>query len=664
MCCAGILPPRAAECNFARALVRFDAGYAGWGDLLCGIAGLFIPRSVPNQVRANQLDQLRGALSHRGPDDQGTWISPDAKCGFAHTRLAIIDLSPTGAQPMSTRDGRFHITFNGEIYNHEELRRDLETRGHRFRGCSDTEVLLHLYAERGARCLDDLDGMFAFAVYDAEEHSLFCARDPLGEKPLYLVRTPSLFAFASEVRALLSAGVVSANPDLRGIGLFLRQGSIPPPFTHIEGVEFLSAGTFVRVTENEVERRRYYRVPFAPEADAIQDRAEALRLVRTALETSVARRLRSDVPVGAFLSGGLDSSTVAALMVQAGALDLRTFTITLPGRPNDEAAEARAVARHLGTRHTEIPLELDGRHAWLDEALTAMDVPSIDGPNTWLVSRAVREAGLKVACSGLGGDELFFGYPSFKLVSRAAGFLGSLHPLRAVRATSRRVMPLVPAIPRISRAVDAVLAGASIAALWFAKRGLYSERELRELVADAVYSEVAEVDQIGRVEALGCLDQMSPKRQVSFYELSVYMHDQLLRDSDTMSMAHALELRVPLIGRPVVDTVALLSTAALDGVTTKSILRELAAPLLPAQTGAGPKQGFTLDWLDILRERALPDDPTAGGILRPGSVSTEHRRLFKFDRGFARVFALDVLASKMRELRDIRRALQASDVSA
>jgi asparagine synthase (glutamine-hydrolysing) len=590
---------------------------------------------------------LRQALNHRGPDGHGSWVSQDGKCGLAHTRLAIIDLSPTGAQPMSTPDGRFHITFNGEIYNYKELRRDLEDRGHVFRGQSDTEVLLHLFGELGPECVRDLDGMFAFAVYDTQNHTLFCARDPLGEKPLYYVRAPGLFAFASEVRSLVAAGIVSGSPDLRGIGLFLRQGSIPPPFTHVEGVEFLPPGSFVEVVDGDVKQTRYYQIPFSPEAAAIQDHDEAVDLVRVALESSVSRRLRADVPLAAFLSGGLDSSTVAALMVRAGATNLSTFTITLPGRASDEAAEAKAVAEHLGTRHCEIPLELDEGHAWLDDALDDMDVPSIDGPNTWLVSRAVRQAGLKVACSGLGGDELFFGYSSFHVVPRAATFLSPLHALQAVRSKARALMPLIPGPPRISRAFDAILAGGGIPALWFAKRGLYSEHELRELVTEAVYSEAARVDPIARLEHLGCHADLSAKRQISFYELSVYMHDQLLRDSDTMSMAHALELRVPLIGRTVVETVARLSTKVLDGATTKQILRDLVAPFLPMHAVATPKQGFTLDWIDILKRRASPPDTTAGGLLRSAALERESRRLYGTGHGFARVLALDVLCTKL-----------------
>jgi asparagine synthase (glutamine-hydrolysing) len=608
---------------------------------------LYKRRSSDARVDVAQLSQMRRSLAHRGPDGDGAWISPDRKCGLAHTRLAIVDVSPTGAQPMSTPDGRFHITFNGEIYNHEELRRDLEARGRLFLGRSDTEVLLHLFAERGADCLDLLDGMFAFAIYDAEQHSLFCARDPLGEKPLYIVRRPDLFAFASEVRALLSARVVNGSPDLRGIGLFLRQGSIPPPFTHIEDVEFLPQGSLVEVRENATIIRRYYDIPFASEQRAVHDHAEALDGVRTALEKSVARRLRSDVPVAAFLSGGLDSSMVAALMVRAGASDLSTFTVTLPGRLSDESEAARAVATHLGTRHHDIPLEIDDQHAWVDQAIAAMDVPSIDGPNTWLVSRAVRDAGLKVACSGLGGDELFFGYPSFRFVAQAESALRPFRSLGDIRSATRKLMSLFPAPPRVSRGLDAIMAGAGVAALWFAKRGLYSEYELRQLISDAMYSEAAQVDPIERIQKLRYFEGFSAKRQVSFYELSVYMHDQLLRDTDVMSMAHALEVRVPLIGRPVVEAVASLATTVLDGREPKQLLRELAAPLLPKHVVERNKRGFTLDWLNILKQRSLPSDPTAMGILRPDVLQKERKRLFRTGRGFARPFALDVLATKI-----------------
>ncbi|GMV18743.1 MAG: asparagine synthetase B [Polyangiaceae bacterium] len=619
---------------------------------MCGIAGLFIPRAVAGQVDPIQLDALRVALLHRGPDGSAVWVSENGKCGLAHTRLAIVDLSPTGAQPMSSPDGRYHISFNGEIYNHDELRQELEGRGHVFRGRSDTEVLLRLFAERGERCLDSLDGMFAFAVYDAAEHSLFCARDPMGEKPLYLVRRRDLFAFASEVRALVTARVASGAPDLKGIGHFLRQGSIPPPLTHVEGVELLPPGRCIQVGPQHgmPVPTRYFRIPFVVESRAIKDRREAMERVHTALRASAKRRLRADVPVAAFLSGGIDSSVVTALMVEAGAKDLQTFTVTLPGRPDDESEAARAIARHLGVGHTQIPLELDARHDWLAEALDAMDVPSVDGPNTWLVSRAVRRAGLKVACSGLGGDELFFGYPSFDVVPRAARWLRPLSAAALARKQALSAMTRLPAAPRIGRAVDAALAGGSLAALWFAKRGLYSAHEVAELLDASAATVAARVDPFERLEQLGCPRDLGSKRKVSFYELGVYMHDQLLRDTDCMSMAHALEVRVPLIGREVIEAVTGLAQSALDGPRPKQLLRDIARHYLPPGILELPKHGFSLDWVDIMASRTTPSDPTAGGLLRPGAWARERALLQSTHRSFARFFALDVLTRKTAPL--------------
>ncbi len=615
---------------------------------MCGIAGVFVPRASRGVVEATRLDALQAALRHRGPDGSGTWLSEDGKCGLAHTRLAIVDLSPTGAQPMSSPDGRYHITLNGEIYNHEELRAGLEARGWTFRGRSDTEVLLYLFAERGERCLQDLDGMFAFAVYDAQEHSLFVARDPMGEKPVYLVKKPGLFAFASEARALVRAGVVSGEPDLRGVGLFLRQGSIPPPFTHLANVEFMPPGCWLRVGPGHgmPVAIRYFRIPFVVEENAIRDREEALLRVHGALRASVKRRLRADVPVGAFLSGGIDSALMVALMVEAGASNLETFTVTLPGRPDDESATAHSVARHLGVRHTEIPVELDAHHDWLDEALDAMDVPSVDGPNTWLVSRAVSQAGLKVACSGLGGDELFFGYPSFEVVPRVARWARALTPLQLARPAMNQMAQRLPSPPRIGRAVDAALSGASLAAVYFAKRGLYSAREVRALLTESAAAVACGVDAIERVEQLGCSRKVGPRRRVSFYELAVYMHDQLLRDTDCMSMAHALEVRVPLIGAEVVAAVGGLAESVLTGPPSKRLLREVAAGYLPSSVVGMPKHGFALDWVDILRRRQAPADATAGGILLPDAHARERELLRRTGRGFARSFALEVLCHK------------------
>jgi asparagine synthase (glutamine-hydrolysing) len=617
---------------------------------MCGIAGLWHLSARHGAIERDALDRARVALAHRGPDADGIWMDPAGCIGLAHTRLAIVDLSPTGAQPMRSRDGRYVTVFNGEIYNHEELRQSLRRRGANFRGTSDTEVLLELYAERGERALNELDGMFAFAIWDTRDRALFLARDALGEKPLYVLSRDGRCAFASEVRALLAAGISSGSLDLTGLGLFLRQGSIAAPYTHIQDIELLPPGSWRRIAASgEVTERTYWRFHPVPESLALTDRNEAVERVRDALRRSAKRRLRADVPVGSFLSGGLDSALVTALLVEAGAQHLQTFTVTQPGQAFDEAAPAREVAAFLGTRHTEIPLELDARHDWLDQALDAMDVPSNDGPNTWLVARAARQAGLKVATSGLGGDELFFGYPSFLAVRRAALYTRWLSPLGHVRGAARALMPRLPAPPRVGRALDAALSGASVAALYFAKRGLFAERELRELLSEATWQVSRVIDPIARLEGLGCPPGLSIERQVSFYELNVYMRDQLLRDTDVMSMAHGLEVRVPIIARDVVDIVGGLSTSVLWGERPKALLRSVLAPLLPSAEHKHPKLGFALNWKQILRDRPLPPDPTLGGVLRPGAWETQRDLLATGRAGFARVFVLEVLRRKMDE---------------
>ncbi|MFC1641283.1 asparagine synthase (glutamine-hydrolyzing), partial [Myxococcota bacterium] len=568
---------------------------------MCGIAG-FSCGSLGEPPSPQQLDTVRRALRHRGPDASGTWRSNDGRAALVHTRLAIIDLTPSGAQPMHFSGGRYHMVFNGEIYNYLELRETLESHGHAFVGSSDTEVLLTLFALKGPSCLDDLDGMYAFAVYDSLEHTLFLARDPLGEKPLYYLSRPGFFAFSSEVRALVQAGLASTTPDPKGIAFLFRQGSVPPPYTHLRDVRSLEPAHWIRVNASaHIEtRRRYWQIPFLSEQDGLHDREQAAERLHHVLLESVRRRARADVPIAAMLSGGVDSGAVCAFLMEAGVSDLRTFTVTLPGQATDEARLARATAEHLGTRHTEIPLMLDAQTQWVEEALAAMDVPSIDGPNTWLVSRAIAEAGLKVACSGLGGDELFFGYSNFQTVPKASRVCRLLGPLRHARCLTKRVARRLPAAGRVSRGVEALLAGGTVAALWFARRGLLSHAELRDVLESSIWSEAADVDPVERLEALGCPQGLSVERQVSFYELSAYMHDQLLRDTDTMSMAHSLEIRVPLIGRRVVETVASFSTEVLAGDEPKSLLRGLVAGRLPHSVLNGAKRGFGLNWQNIL----------------------------------------------------------------
>jgi asparagine synthase (glutamine-hydrolysing) len=615
---------------------------------MCGIGGFITGRNADIEAVEFRSARMLSALQHRGPDGSDKWHSSDGRTVFVHSRLAIIDLTETGKQPMSTEDGRFTIVFNGEIYNYRELREELAEAGDRFRGTSDTEVLLRLYEREGVACLRKLDGMFALAIHDAEEQTVFLSRDPLGEKPLYFAELPDRFAFASEVRALVASGCLRPEPDWRGLGLFLRQGSIPSPFTHVKRVSLLPAGSWLKVylDGSPSEKGRHWDLKLTPELEAVGNRAEGIARVGAALRTSVRRRMRADVPIAAFLSGGLDSASVVALMKEAGAPDLRTFTMQLPGHPADESKKAQEVARRLGTRHTTVFLRADVQDDWIETALDAMDVPSVDGPNTWLVSRAVAKAGIKVVVSGLGGDELFYGYPSFRVVPRLAETLACVGAPRAARGVARMLQGATGRWPRAGRLLDAVAAGGSLPAAWLAKRGLFSTGAVRGLLRKDLVAEALEVDAIGRLEGLGMPRDVEARRQVSFLEISVYLRDQLLRDSDVMSMAHALELRVPLIGREVVEAVASLSDEVLGWGEPKALLREAVGGALTPDMGTGPKMGFTLDWRTILL-RGGPWRSLESEVFLPGAAKRIWGMWHRGRIGFAYPFALEVLARKL-----------------
>jgi asparagine synthase (glutamine-hydrolysing) len=381
---------------------------------VCGINGILRLETDAAPVDREELLRTRDAMASRGPDGTGIWVSPDGGLGLGHRRLAIIDLSPTGLQPMGRDDERFVIVHNGEIYNYRELRRELTDLGEEFVSHSDTEVILALYAREGAAMLSRLRGMYAFAIWDARERRLLLARDPYGIKPLYYAERQGVLRFASQVRALVAGGALPGGQETAGLVGFLLWGSVPEPHCLERGVRALPAGHHLIVEEGRVGAPRahhsFVKPPTAAEAD-----------VAAALEDSVRAHLVSDVPVGVFLSAGLDSGLVAALARRRHAEPLSTFTLRFDdyhGTPADEGPLAAEVARTLGTRHVERRVR---REEFLDlwpQALEAMDQPSIDGFNTYVVSRAAHDAGFKVVLSGLGGDELMGGYSSFREVPR------------------------------------------------------------------------------------------------------------------------------------------------------------------------------------------------------------------------------------------------------
>ena len=571
---------------------------------------------------------MAAAMQHRGPDDEGFLFNDERAPGLAlgMRRLSIIDLK-TGHQPVWNETRDVAVIFNGELYNYRELRERLVLSGHRFSTQSDTEILVHAWEEWGEDCLDELRGMFALALLDMRKRYataplLFLARDPLGIKPLYYTQTSEGFAFASEVRALVAGGLAAKQLSQDALTSYFLFGSVSEPVTLLDGVFSLPPGH--RMLLYVPERRRVPRArawwdatrsPTAKDARATRDFPSAAKRLRPLLQEAVRSHLIADVPVGLFLSSGLDSSAIAALAARERA-GICSFTLSFPGTAYDEAPLARSIAKHCGTQHREVPLEGDAIVSRLEEAVSALDQPSMDGINTYFVSWAAREAGLKVALSGIGGDELFGGYATFtdtprimRLI-RIAWFVPA--PLR------KAVAPMLTAAiegrssPDAARkAIAAWLSPDALPHPYFFTRALFPVgTELSRLMeprfrpssvaADGVTLEPTWVGWMER--AADGARKLEGMGRVSWLEMRSYMASTLLRDTDSVSMARSLEVRVPLLDTPLVEFVGALPDAARrrDG-TAKALLTEAIGDLLPQEVLAQKKRTFTLPWEQWLR---------------------------------------------------------------
>ncbi|MEO8505992.1 MAG: asparagine synthase (glutamine-hydrolyzing) [Acidobacteriota bacterium] len=561
---------------------------------MCGINGIFAFGDGA-RVGLEELRRTRDAMANRGPDGAGEWLSADSKVGFGHQRLAIIDLSPQGAQPMASADGRFRITFNGEIYNYRELRASLPEAGRSLRTQSDTEVIMALYAAEGTRAFGRLRGMFTAAIWDARERTLVLARDPLGIKPLYYTHDADTLRFASQVKALLAGGAVPRTLEPAGIVGYLLWGSVPEPHTWVRGVRALPAGHSLTLTEGgRVGEPVAY--PIAA--------AESSNDVAALLGDSVRAHLVADVPVGVFLSAGLDSSLLAALAQRESKTPIRTFTVTFApwrGTARDEAPLAARIAETLGTQHEEHVIDRAEFQSLWSEHLAAMDQPSIDGFNTYLVSRPARKAGLKVVLSGLGGDELFGSYSSFTDVPRwrrGAALLAAIPGARSAWPSIART--LRPGQPKLA---GLAALGGTLPGAYFLRRGLFLPDEVRRLLPqDIAEPGLAAYDPL--LDARRPLAGLPPSDDwlaVHAMESALYMRNQLLRDSDWASMAHGLELRVPLV-----DAHLERALARLDYEPGRSLGKAaaiaLAAPELPREVFSRQKSGFAvpLEWLEAM----------------------------------------------------------------
>ena len=575
---------------------------------------------------------MAAAMRHRGPDEEGFLIGDTRAPGLAlgMRRLSIIDLAG-GQQPVWNETRDVAVIYNGELYNYRELRERLTLLGHRFATQSDTEILVHAWEEWGEECLPELRGMFAFALLDlrgrfATAPLLFLARDPLGIKPLYYTQTAEGFAFASEVRSLLASGVVPKQISQDALTSYLLFGSASEPVSLVEGVFSLPPGH--RMLLYVPERRRVPRArpwwdpqtsPSARDQGKPKDMESAAKKLRPLLEDAVRAHLIADVPVGLFLSSGLDSGAIAALAARAQG-GIRSFTLSFPGTPYDEAPLACKVAERCGTTHTEVPLDGSAMLTRIDEAVTGLDQPTMDGINTYFVSWAAREVGLKVALSGLGGDELFAGYASFsntallQRFTRLAWFVP--RPLR------RALAPLIASFTgnRLSR--DA--AGKAVAAWtdpdtlphpYFYARALFPPGQLERLTEPRFRPSTVGADGVTLEPTwLGWLDRtaseagkLEPVAATAWLEMRCYMASTLLRDTDSVSMARSLEVRVPLLDTPLVEFVSSLPDAARHRAgTQKALLVQALGELLPEEILGQRKKTFMLPWEEWLRGPLRP----------------------------------------------------------
>ncbi|NDC76353.1 MAG: asparagine synthase (glutamine-hydrolyzing) [Chitinophagia bacterium] len=553
---------------------------------MCGICGI-IDFNAKAGVHADRIRAMATTMSHRGPDAGGIHELGPAYLG--HRRLSIIDLTSAADQPMTDVDGRFTLVFNGEIYNHLELRTLLPE--YPFRTQSDTEVILAAFLRWGPSCVHRFKGMFAYAVWDAVERKLCLCRDRMGVKPLYVSVQDGRILFASELRSILSSGLVKPELDLRALYDYLSFQSFGYPLSPIRGVQQVESGSYIEFTEHASAKTVYWRPGAAkPDVD-YSDRKALPRRVRDLLITSIRRRLVSDVPLGAFLSGGIDSSAVVALMAELTASPVNTFNVSFSEEAFDESRYAQVVAGRFATRHETIRMSPARFLSELEHAMEAMDTPSGDGPNTYVVSKAVRQAGLKVALSGIGGDELFAGYPFFPTWSRLNRWRNLFD------ATSHLRIPVARLLRnsggnRIHRMADMLeLDHMDVKGFYAGFRRVMSSPLIQDLtriqaVESGCYAE--------RMDGLST--GLPPLGQLSVAEYAGYTQQTLLKDTDQMSMAVSLEIREPFFDHELVDFVLHVPDHMKIGRQPKPLLVEAMGELLPREVVHRRKQGFLFPW--------------------------------------------------------------------
>lgn len=583
---------------------------------MCGIAGIFNYKTE-KPVDIGELRIVRDNMASRGPDGSGEWISGDKKTALGHRRLAIIDLRESASQPMASRDGSIVIVFNGEIYNYRELQKKLGNNGRSFRTNSDAEVLLALYQEKGEKMLDDLRGMFAFAIWDEKKKRLFAARDPFGIKPLYYCDDGASLYLASQVKALLRSENIKTAPSPAGHTGFFLFGHIPEPYTLYKNIRALPAGSYMLVEPwkgSKISRYCDIKNLMIQAESQVADNTgfDVKETLRASMLDTVRHHLVSDVPVGLFLSSGMDSTALLALMSELSSNQIRTVTLgfeEFKGTSHDEPVLAEAVARRFNAKHLTVRVSKNDFNENLPDIMNAMDQPTIDGINSYFVAMAAKKAGLKVAVSGLGGDELFGSYPSFTQIPRlvksvnSSGLGGS--PGRVLRKLSMPILNMLTS-PKYAGLAEY---GNTYGGAYLLRRGMYMPYELDQALEREMFLKGLE-----ELDISNSLDESikgieSEYLKVSCLELTWYMKNQLLRDTDWAGMAHSVEVRTPFVDIKFLKNI--LPLLLLKNRPHKSEILKTAKKDVPADILNRPKTGFSVpvrEWMCAkagLRERGL-----------------------------------------------------------
>lgn len=569
---------------------------------MCGITGIIASQSN-SAVYTDAIQKMTDAIAHRGPNSQGIWH--DEKCYVGHRRLSIIDLSDAGNQPFISQDGRYIMVYNGELYNYRDLKLELQRVEHGaktlpyiFKTNTDTEVILASYLRWGTECVQRFNGMFAFAIWDKQEQKLVVVRDRLGIKPVYYQFKNGQLLFASEIRSLLKSDLIEKKLNQKSVAEYVQYATVHAPNTIIQDVSMLMPGHFMEYKHGELKHYQYWNINNYTKSKAELSYEETCKRVNYHLTEAVEKRLVADVPFGAFLSGGIDSSVVVGLMSKVSSEKVQTFNVSFDESDFSEAKYAKQIASKFNTEHHEIKLTPNDFLNQLPEALHAMDHPSGDGPNSYIVSKATKNAGITMALSGLGGDELFAGYDIFKRFYE----LEKKAWLNIVPGFGRSIGGKLLAVKKKSVQGDKT---AEILALdkldgfnaYPINRKLFNQKDYKGLIK--AYQNPDSF--IKNIIKNSVTDKEHILSRVSLFEIQTYMQNVLLRDTDQMSMAVALEVRVPFLDYQLVEFTLSVKDEYKYPHSPKKLLVDAMGDILPDDIVNRPKMGFTLPWKEWLK---------------------------------------------------------------